>query len=960
LDLNPLQLIATNVADNENNEDGMAAASLFSILIDETIQYASLIWVELILASLAAIFYFTLSGLAGKSGSAKMKPSSGAFRQEQSSDVKFPQRGGSCESSPPTPVQLIMKALRQGKVIEAIDLIQTIPEASESLPEGLAHRLLMAVSKGSRSSETLAKLAVLAGKISSATLDVAMTDAMNGKDVTACRQLHIISDIISIPKSPTTFKHLAKVYFHDVESLRALVQEAEAPLATPFAQLALEACAVNKDSALIKEIFEKASSSDDSFLRSALEKAQAMAKAGRGKYMVSPVISNDGSETETPESDSPRTVGQIEEQPGLKVQSLRDSVVSGKTILHKEVAMRANDIRSCGKNGDLRGAVKVFERVGQLGQNTLLLNSMLEACVECKDVTEALSYFTHARESGLADVVSYNTMMKGYIMSGQEAAAKALLQELSEKGMGATRASFHGLLNARVNAKDLKSAWRLVEEMQASGIMPNAVTCSILLKGKLTSLSDVSRVLALIDVMDQPMDEVLFLSVVDACIRTGRLDLLSRQTEKFLNQSASTSLTAPTFGSMIKAYGHARDVKRVRELWQQMLAHKVQPTAVTLGCMTEALVANGCPSEAWKLAQKTWEDKTSRNLVNTVIYSSILKGFANAKETEQVLALYEEMKDHQIQPNTITFNTILNAFAQGGAMNRVPALLEDMKVAVPPVEPDIVTYSTIVKGFCNSGHLDRAFKVLKDMKASGKYAPDEVMYNSLLSGCAKEHRPDEALQIISDMKKSGVAPSNYTLSMLVKLMGRCKRLNQAFGMLDDIAKEYKLKINIQVYTCLMQGCFNAGSAGKAISLHDKVIKDGLLPDAMTYTVLVRGCIQAGLFEKAVEMAKCAHGLETQYLQSKGSPPGLTAGVLDEVVAALGPKSHDALALLSEVSTSLAARPECRRSGPPLPAARSAGKNAGASVNTRSSAKKIAAEKTGTATQRSRDWTTVRA
>merc|ERR1719326_415558 len=423
--------------------------------------------------------------------------------------------------------------------------------------------------------------------------------------------------------------------------------------------------------------------------------------------------------------------------------------------------------------------------------------------------------------------------------------------------------------------------------MQRAGISPNSVTCSILLKGKLSSLPDVSRVLALIDAMDQPMDEVLFLSVVEACIRTGRLDLLTRQFDKFTKQCPTVCLSAPTFGTMIKAYGHARDTKRVWELWTQMLAHRASPTAVTLGCMVEALVANGCALDAWRLTQKMWSEEHTKPLVHTVIYSSILKGFAHNKETDKVMALYEEMQAHDIQPNTITYNTILNAFAQGGAMNRVPALLEDMKAAVPPVEPDIVTYSTIVKGFCNSGNLDRALKVLKDMKSSGKYSPDEVMYNSLLSGCAKEHRPDEALQLLSDMKKSGVAPSNYTLSMLVKLMGRCKRLNQAFVMLDDISKEYGLRINIQVYTCLIQGCFNAGQAGKAIGLHDKVIKDGLHPDAMTYTVLVRGCLQAGLTEKAVELVKCAYGLSSQIPQCKGPPPGMAEGSLEEVMAALG-------------------------------------------------------------------------
>jgi len=569
----------------------------------------------------------------------------------------------------------------------------------------------------------------------------------------------------------------------------------------------------------------------------------------------------------------------------------------------KAVAMRANDIRSCGKNGDLRGAMKVFDRLGTQSENTALLNSMLDACVECQDMKTAQNYFSWGEEKGLTDVVSYNTMMKGYIAVGQEADAKSLLHNLTIKGMTASRTSFHGLLNARVNAKDLKGAWRLVEEMQGVGIQPNAVTCSILLKGKLSSLADVSRVLALIDAMEQPMDEVLFLAVVEACIRTGKLDLLSKQTEKFLNQGVPVNLTAPTFGSMIKAYGQAHDVKRVRELWRQMLFHNIQPTAVTLGCMIEALVFNGCSSEAWELTQTMWDDSATRPLVNTVIYSSILKGFAHAKETDKVMALYEEMKRNQIQPNTITFNTILNAFAQGGAMQRVPALLEDMKGALPPVEPDIVTYSTIVKGFCKSGSLDRALKVLKDMKASGKYAPDEVMYNSLLSGCAREHRPDEALQLLSDMRKTGVAPSNYTLSMLVKLMGRCKRLNQAFIMLEEISNEYGLKINIQVYTCLIQGCFNAGQASKAIALHEKVITDGLYPDAMTYSVLVRGCLQSGMTEKALELVRCAYGQSTKLPQSKGTPPGLDAGGLDEVMAAIGgPESAQAKALVAELGT----------------------------------------------------------
>jgi len=334
------------------------------------------------------------------------------------------------------------------------------------------------------------------------------------------------------------------------------------------------------------------------------------------------------------------------------------------------------------------------------------------------------------------------------------------------------------------------------------------------------------------------------------------------------------------YGSKIKACGQAWDVQGVWALWGEMKSNNVQPTSITLGCMVEALVVNGCTVDAWHLVQQTWSDESSKALVNTVIYSTILKGFSNAKDVERVMAIYEEMRRLGVQPNTITYNTILNAFAQGSAMNRAPALLEDMKMAMPPVEPDIVTYSTLVKGFCNSGSLDRALQILTEMKARGKYEADELMYNSLLDGCAKEHRPDDALKLLGDMKKSGVTPSNYTLSMLVKLMGRCKRLNQAFTLVEEIRQEYGLKVNIQVYTCLIQACFNNRQAGKAVILHEQIIKEGLLPDEMTYTVLMKGCLQAGLNDqasqyKALQAETCksqAKGKGKGSSRSSGTPP----------------------------------------------------------------------------------------
>merc|ERR1719311_665078 len=390
----------------------------------------------------------------------------------------------------------------------------------------------------------------------------------------------------------------------------------------------------------------------------------------------------------------------------------------------------------------------------------------------------------------------------------------------------------------------------------------------------------------------EPMDEVLFSSVIEACIRARRLDLLSDMMRKYAKQGGLLALTAPTYGSMIKAYGQARDVERLWELWNEMLQREVKPTAITLGCMVDALVKNSCVEDAWQLVHKLLQDKQMCSLVNTVIYSTILKGFSMSKQSNKVFTVYSEMRKSGVQCNTISYNTMLDACARCGSMERVPQLLEDMKAAL--VEPDIITYSTIVKGYCLSGDVDRAFQVLQEMKTDGKFMPDEIMYNSLLDGCAKQHRIEQALQLLEQMKDSGTAPSNYTLSILVKLMGRSRRLNQAFTIIDELCALHGFRPNIQVYTCLIQACIHNRQMDRALTLHNTMIEDaGCQPDQKLYSVLGRGCLQAGLTEKASQVVRCAYNLpgHNMVVSKHSSPCGVEPRLMEEVVVKLNSGSR---------------------------------------------------------------------
>merc|ERR1719230_697856 len=131
------------------------------------------------------------------------------------------------------------------------------------------------------------------------------------------------------------------------------------------------------------------------------------------------------------------------------------------------------------------------------------------------------------------------------------------------------------------------------------------------------------------------------------------------------------------------------------------------------------------------------------------------------------------MKDNQMELSVIMYNTLVDACARCGRMEYLPKILEHMKVQ--RVMPNLITYSTMLKGHCQNGNIQAGFAILEEIRQDSRLKPDEIMYNSLLDGCAQNSLVDEGLRLLKDMQSEGVQPSNFTLSLLVKLMNRARK-----------------------------------------------------------------------------------------------------------------------------------------------------------------------------------------
>ncbi|EDO05847.1 pentatricopeptide repeat domain containing protein [Babesia bovis T2Bo] len=351
------------------------------------------------------------------------------------------------------------------------------------------------------------------------------------------------------------------------------------------------------------------------------------------------------------------------------------------------------------------------------------------------------------------------------------------------------------------------------------------------------------------------LDDASFSVALDCCLRLKNPKRLLRLITKFRQMGLQPQLQ--TCGVIIKSLGCCGRIAECKEIWKEMAnSQGNEPNEVTYGIMLDAYVNNNRMEEAMDLLQ---EMKQKGNVKpNTIMYTTLIKGFGQNRQLQRAMSIYDMMVSEGVMRNTVTYNSIIDACARVGDMKAAAALLEEMMMN--QVEPDLITFSTIIKGYCVQCNMDQSFQLLSIMYERG-IKPDGILYNSLLEGCVKSGRLWLCEKLWEQMRIHGIAPSNFTLTILIKMYGRSGQLDKVFDLVERLPAEYGFTINAHVYTCLMSACITNGRYNTALDIY-RCVKDGSVkPDAKTYETLLQGVTRGNLFAEAVDLLRDMYNLD---------------------------------------------------------------------------------------------------
>lgn len=521
-----------------------------------------------------------------------------------------------------------------------------------------------------------------------------------------------------------------------------------------------------------------------------------------------------------------------------------------KTLLQKSGTLDIQNymslFRACGRERNSRKAVELLAELesSDVGVDTTAYNCVLDVCIKCGDKKSVADLFTKMKVTGYVDTISYNTLLKG-MGAGATGLTDAgmVLAEMRQFCLQPNQITYNSLINYAISCGDVKQAWSFIKNMEEESIPVDNFTCSIMMKGLRHSSqpSDVDRTLALIQRSPVTPDDVLVNTLLDACIRLRDVSRLTTALKTFHGSGVVPSEHA--YGSVIKAYGHAKALPEAWATWREMLARKVRPSDSTVTAMVDACTANGATADA-RIALREAAETGLTPATNT--YMALLRQCAQRKDMEAALQVYEEMP----APNLAAYNAVIDVCARCGDADKAANVFKSMMSA--GVVPDLNTYTLVIKGYVVQGDLEQAIQLFTLMRKRS-LQPDVALFNTLLDGLARKQMSTLVDHVMRDMDEAAVTPNANTLAILVKLSGRGHDLDTAFAYVDTYKTKYGVEPNVQVHLALLTACASSGDMDRAAD----VFRQLRSPDSKAYAAIVTGFLKTESVNDALEYLECA-------------------------------------------------------------------------------------------------------
>ncbi|CAI5480564.1 unnamed protein product, partial [Closterium sp. Yama58-4] len=190
-------------------------------------------------------------------------------------------------------------------------------------------------------------------------------------------------------------------------------------------------------------------------------------------------------------------------------------------------------------------------------------------------------------------------------------------------------------------------------------------------------------------------------------------------------------------------------------------------------------------------------------------------------------------------------------------LDQVFQLLDDAKRSKKAV--NMITMNAAMAACVNCGDIDRALDLFDDMTGDGGTGVDSITYGTLLKGLGRAKRLDDAFEVLEAME-DGTAPGRPELTAvhLNTLVNACADAGDARRAMS-VVQRYKRAFSGAIgpsaftYNLLLKGYARSDNPLEALSVAEEMHLQGLQWERVTFNCLILACVRAGDMDRALDL-----------------------------------------------------------------------------------------------------------
>lgn len=376
---------------------------------------------------------------------------------------------------------------------------------------------------------------------------------------------------------------------------------------------------------------------------------------------------------------------------------------------------------------------ELLGHVYQLGfdSDIFVHNAMIHMLVSCGELDVAHKVFA---ESCVRDLVSWNSLINGYVRSGKIHEALSFYREMEMGRIEPDEVTMIGVISSCAQLEDLnlgREFHRRIEEMGLNLTIPlaNALMDMYVKCGNLEAAE------GLFDKMEKKT-VVSWTTMVVGYAKFGFLDIA-----KSLFDEMPQKDVVP-WNAMIGGYVQANRSKEALALFHKMQAMNVEPNEVTMVTCLSACSQLGALDVGIWVHRYIEKHKLS---VNVTLGTALVDMYAKCGNMAKALQVFDEMPGR----NSLTWTSIIGGLATHG--NAHDSISHFSQMIDHGLVPDEVTFLGVLSACCHGGLVEEGRNFFNQMNSTFNLSPKRKHYSCMVDLLGRAGLLEEAEQLIKNM-----------------------------------------------------------------------------------------------------------------------------------------------------------------------------------------------------------------